>query len=203
LGGPVTVTHPEMTRYFIEISEAASLIIQAATLTRGGDVFMLEMGRPVNIAELAHKMLRMRGLRPDVDIAVSYIGMRPGEKLHEELIGLGEVREPTAHPQIYRISGANRVQEANVPQLLRRLARLAEEGAGEQLAVTLIALAGEGLPSRAESQILRDHRMSTVVGDSVTLVGLDVVRPDGDNELRSRAVYAADEPEPDGKPLPA
>jgi FlaA1/EpsC-like NDP-sugar epimerase len=205
LGGPVTVTHPEMTRYFIEISEAVSLIIQAATLTRGGDVFMLEMGCPVNIAELAHKMLRMRGLRPGIDIAISYIGMRPGEKLHEELIGIDEAREPTAHPQIYRISGANQVQQADVHQLLRRLAWLAEEGGREQLAATLVAMAShQALPSAAERQVPGHDWMSISLGNNgVALAGLDAIPPAWGNGLGDGAVYAAEASRRDGEALTA
>jgi FlaA1/EpsC-like NDP-sugar epimerase len=102
-GGPVTVTHPEMTRFFMEISEAAILIIQAAAMTRGNDLFMLEMGEPVKIDDLARRMIRMRGLRPDTDIEIVYTGIRPGEKLHEELFVDGEGSFETEHPMIRRI----------------------------------------------------------------------------------------------------
>jgi FlaA1/EpsC-like NDP-sugar epimerase len=103
LGGPVTVTHPEMTRYFMTISEAVSLVIQAATLTEGDDIFMLDMGQEIHITDLAHKMIRLRGLRPDKDITIEYIGTRPGEKLHEELLSPYEKRFTTCHPKIFRI----------------------------------------------------------------------------------------------------
>jgi FlaA1/EpsC-like NDP-sugar epimerase len=101
--GPVTVTHPEMTRFFMEISEAAILIIQAAAMTRGNDLFMLEMGDPVKIDDLAKRMIRMRGLRPGVDIEIVYTGVRPGEKLHEELVLEDEGSFETEHPMIRRI----------------------------------------------------------------------------------------------------
>ncbi|MDQ6877298.1 MAG: polysaccharide biosynthesis protein [Candidatus Dormibacteraeota bacterium] len=103
LGGPVTVTDPEMTRFFMEISDAASLIILAATLTEGGDIFMLEMGKRIRIDDLARKMIRLRGLRPDVDIPIVYTGVRPGEKFDEELTLAGESVEQTEHPMIYRV----------------------------------------------------------------------------------------------------
>jgi FlaA1/EpsC-like NDP-sugar epimerase len=102
-GGPVLVTHPEMTRYFMSISEAVSLIIQAATLTKGQDIFMLNMGDRIKIDELARRLIRLRGARPDIDIPIVYTGVRPGEKLHEELYGSTEVRQPTQHPSIFRI----------------------------------------------------------------------------------------------------
>ena len=87
-----------MTRYFMDVSEAAGLIIQAASYTSGGDVFMLEMGERIRVDDLARKMIRMRGLRPEIDIPIVYTGVRPGEKLHEELVFPEEGREPTDHP---------------------------------------------------------------------------------------------------------
>lgn len=102
-GGPVTVTHPEMTRYFMSTSEAVNLIIHAACLTRGGDIFMLKMGEVVRITELAERMIRMHGLRPYVDIDIQFTGVRPGEKMHEELYDGTEDAVPTSHPHIVQI----------------------------------------------------------------------------------------------------
>jgi FlaA1/EpsC-like NDP-sugar epimerase len=103
LGGPVTITHPEMNRYFMSLGEAVSLVIQAATLTRGGDLFMLDMGQEIRIVDLAYKMIRLRGLRPKKDIPIEFSGIRPGEKLHEDLLSPDEERLPTTHPKIFRI----------------------------------------------------------------------------------------------------
>lgn len=100
-GGPVTVTDPRMTRYFMSIPEAASLIIQAGAFANGGEIYMLDMGRPVHIVELAQKMIRLRGLRVGTDIQIRFIGIRPGEKLHEELAFQTEGKRPTRHPKIY------------------------------------------------------------------------------------------------------
>ena len=106
-GGPVTVTHPDVTRYFMTIQEAAQLVLQAASLGRGGDVFLLDMGQPVKIMDLAARMALIRGHRlktefePDGDIDVRFIGLRPGEKLHEELL-VGEDVTGTEHPRIMR-----------------------------------------------------------------------------------------------------
>ena len=124
MGGPLTITHPEMTRYFITIPEAVSLVIQAATLTHGGDIFMLDMGQEIRIMDLAHKMIRLRGLRPDDDIAIEIIGVRPGEKLREELLGAGETRLRTAHPKIYRIQPTS--QPSHKTPLTTQIAHLAE-----------------------------------------------------------------------------
>jgi FlaA1/EpsC-like NDP-sugar epimerase len=104
-GGPITVTHPEITRYFMTIPEAAQLVIQAGAMARGGDVFVLDMGEPVKIAELARQMVRLSGLKvsderyPEGDIAIAYSGLRPGEKLYEELL-VGDDVSATSHPRI-------------------------------------------------------------------------------------------------------
>ena len=107
-GGPITVTHPDITRFYMTIPEAVRLVIQASALTRGGDLFMLEMGESIRIAELAERMIRLHGLRPEVDIQIEFTGLRPGEKLHEELIENEESREATNHAQIYRVLSGRR-----------------------------------------------------------------------------------------------
>lgn len=99
-GGPVTVTHPEMTRYFMTIPEAAQLVLQAAATGQGGQIFLLDMGEPVKIADLARQMITLSGFRPGEDIDIVYTGIRPGEKLFEELRTEGEDIEPTVHPKV-------------------------------------------------------------------------------------------------------
>jgi FlaA1/EpsC-like NDP-sugar epimerase len=101
-GGPVTITDREMTRYFMTIPEAVQLIIQAGAFGASGDVFVLDMGEPVKIVDLAHNMIRLSGKEPGRDIAIEFIGPRPGEKLHEELWADGEEAQPTSHPKIFR-----------------------------------------------------------------------------------------------------
>ena len=108
-GGPVTVTHPEIIRYFMSIPEAAQLVIQAGAMASGGEVFVLDMGTPVKIDDLARTMVRLSGLEvrdennPDGDIAIEYIGLRRGEKLYEELL-IGENTTGTSHPRIFKNS---------------------------------------------------------------------------------------------------
>ena len=99
-GGPVTVTHPDMTRYFMTIPEAAQLVLQAAATGQGGQIFLLDMGDPVKIDHLARQMITLSGLRPDEDIEVAYTGVRPGEKLFEELKNRDENIEPTVHSKV-------------------------------------------------------------------------------------------------------
>lgn len=99
-GGPLTVTHPDMVRFFMTISEAAQLVLQAGTMGRGGEIYVLHMGDPVKIVDLARDMITLSGLRPGVDIDIVFTGRRPGEKLYEETIHVGEHVGDTAHPKI-------------------------------------------------------------------------------------------------------
>ena len=101
-GGPVTVTNPEMTRYFMTTPEAVSLVIQAGSIGGKGEIFVLDMGEPVKILDLAESMIRLSGKEPGRDIAIEFIGVRAGEKLHEELWGENETVGETAHPKIHR-----------------------------------------------------------------------------------------------------
>jgi FlaA1/EpsC-like NDP-sugar epimerase len=101
-GGPITVTHPEMRRYFMTIPESVQLVLQAAGIGKGGELFMLDMGEPVKIVDLARDMIRLSGLEEGVDIEIAFTGIRPGEKLYEEMFFSHEVAERTEHPKILR-----------------------------------------------------------------------------------------------------
>jgi FlaA1/EpsC-like NDP-sugar epimerase len=125
-GGPVTVTHPEMRRFFMTIPEASQLVLQAAAMGQGGEIFVLEMGAPVKIVDLARKMVLLSGLRPDHDIQIVYSGIRPGEKLYEELSALEEETMATCHAQIRIVTG-RRAVPAELQRTLRELRRATEE----------------------------------------------------------------------------
>ena len=134
-GGPITLTHPEVTRYFMTIPEAVQLVLQAGAMGQGGDVFVLDMGEPVKIFDLALRMVHLSGLsvrdsaRPDGDIEIVVTGLRPGEKLYEELL-IGDNPEPTAHPRILRAREAMLPWDELQPHLDRlKAAALAEDDA--------------------------------------------------------------------------
>jgi FlaA1/EpsC-like NDP-sugar epimerase len=101
-GGPVKVTHPDVTRYFMTIPEAAGLVLQSAAQGSGGEIFVLDMGKPIKIVDLARQLIELSGLKPDEDIQIEFIGLRPGEKLFEEISHKGENITPTHHPKILR-----------------------------------------------------------------------------------------------------
>lgn len=130
-GGPVTVTHPDIIRYFMTIPEASQLVLQAGSMGRGGEVFVLDMGDPVRIADLAHKMIHLMGMvaktpdRPDGEIEIVYTGLRPGEKLYEELL-IGDDPQGTAHPRIM-MARESAMKWDDVNQALQELRRASQE----------------------------------------------------------------------------
>ncbi|HVS01415.1 MAG TPA: polysaccharide biosynthesis protein, partial [Thermoanaerobaculia bacterium] len=125
-GGPVTVTHPEMTRYFMTAQEAARLVLEAAAIGSSGELLILDMGEPIKILDLTEQMIRLSGLEPYEEIPIEFIGLRPGEKLHEEL-GLGEPTNSTSHPKIFSARLAGELN-GDLRYILDRLAALQAQG---------------------------------------------------------------------------
>jgi FlaA1/EpsC-like NDP-sugar epimerase len=145
-GGPVTVTHPEMQRYFMTIPEAAQLVLQAASMGRGGEIFVLDMGQPVKIVDLARNLILLSGLRPDVDIRIEFTGMRPGEKLYEELSAFEESTAPTSHEKIKTFIGPT-VPKAEVMGHLRALWQICQRRDRRELVLRFKASVPEYNPS--------------------------------------------------------
>ena len=136
-GGPVTLTHPEMTRYFMTIPEAVQLVLQAGTVGASGEIYLLDMGAPVRIVDLAHDMIRLSGLEPDKDIPVVFIGLRPGEKLHE-LLHTGEERlRPAACAGMSVVQRPPRFRLSELREVLHRLQCLAIANATDELLAVL------------------------------------------------------------------
>jgi FlaA1/EpsC-like NDP-sugar epimerase len=99
-GGPITVTHPDITRYFMTIPEASQLVLEAGSMGAGGEIYLFDMGEPVKILDVAEKLVKLSGLQPYVDIDIKFTGLRPGEKLYEELLNDTELSKATHHPKI-------------------------------------------------------------------------------------------------------
>lgn len=144
-GGPVTVTHPEMKRYFMTIPEAVHLTLQAMTNGAGGEVFVLRMGEQVRITELAEDLIRLSGLEPGKDIEIVYTGIRPGEKLSEELWDKWARYEPTSHPDVVRLADEDLLSGTPLERVVEDLIHLAREGD----AMAIIRILDEMIPGAA------------------------------------------------------
>jgi FlaA1/EpsC-like NDP-sugar epimerase/dTDP-4-amino-4,6-dideoxygalactose transaminase len=138
-GGPVTVTDPDMTRYFMTIPEAVSLVLQAGAMADEGKVFLLDMGKPVSIVDLARQMIRLSGLRPDEDVTIEITGARPGERLHEQLHDDAETVVPTRHPSIWGVQPNSTPDPATLFFFLELLDSKCGETAADPAVATLLA----------------------------------------------------------------
>ncbi|EXJ17116.1 polysaccharide biosynthesis protein [Imhoffiella purpurea] len=158
-GGPVTVTHPDIERFFMTIPEACQLIMQSAVIGDGGEIFVLDMGDPIKIRYLAEQMIRLSGREPGVDIAIRYVGLRPGEKLYEELFYASEELVSTRHPKIRAARHANTLSDTELVEGLEDLRRSAETFDHERMLVALNRLlpgwskerSGAPAPSRSDA----------------------------------------------------
>jgi len=139
-GGPVTVTDPRMTRFFMSVRESVQLVLQASTLARGGEIFMLDMGEAVNILELAERMVRLSGHQVGTEIPIRFSGRRPGEKLSEDLQNPEEQAHATPHPSIVRLT-ATRIDAENLAKSTHELERLVAEHGDERAATLMVSLA--------------------------------------------------------------
>lgn len=133
-GGPVTITHPDMKRYFMTIPEAVHLVLQASAMGQSGEVFVLKMGEQVRILDLAEDLIRLSGLEPGRDIEIVYTGIRPGEKLSEELWDRGVTYQPTAHPDIVLLAREEIFSESDLQRVIEELIHLAREGDSSSIA---------------------------------------------------------------------
>jgi FlaA1/EpsC-like NDP-sugar epimerase len=133
MGGPVTITHPDMTRFMMTTREAASLVLITVVIASPGHLYMLDMGQPIKILDLAHDLIRSRGLRPDIDIKTVFTGLRPGERLTEDLLGPDEGWRATSHPSIREVVSPRLGEEDDLGWIVERLETLAREGKSDEL----------------------------------------------------------------------
>jgi len=158
-GGPLQITHPDMFRFFMTIPEAVHLVLQAAAMGKGGEAFLLNMGEQVRILDLAEDLIRLSGLEPGRDIEIVFTGVRPGEKLREELWESDKTYDRTAHPDIFRSNSENLADSSSLNANLNRLAELVQESRPDEI----ISLLDEFVPGSAISATLPPADITDVV----------------------------------------
>jgi len=162
-GGPVTITHPDMRRYFMTIPEAVQLVLQASTMGKGSEIFVLDMGEPVRILDLARNMIRLSGHEPDVDIPIRFTGLRPGEKLFEELSGASDQVRPTVHEKIMIFCGAGLKHEA-MERWMEELQRLLARRDSAAVLSHMMDIVPEYMPSGQWQTLLKQRELKAAVG---------------------------------------
>jgi len=162
-GGPVTVTHPEARRYFMTVTEAVQLVLQASTMGKGGEIFVLDMGEPVKIVDLAERMIRLAGLEVNKNIEITFTGLRPGEKLFEELKLEGEGIKPTPHDKIHVFEGGT-VPIERVREWLQDLSSLVDSRNAHGLVAKLVSIVPEYWPSEEIMALSEVDRYDQALG---------------------------------------
>ena len=154
-GGPVTITHRDVSRYMMTIREAASLVLSSLTMARPTHLYMLDMGEPIRIYDLANDLIRSRGMRPDVDIQIVFTGLRPGERMTEDLLAPDEGWRPSTHPSIREVVSPMIEKEEDLAWIVERLERLAREGKSDDLVRALKTAAQDRGQSAEEPDVRR------------------------------------------------
>ena len=167
-GGPVTVTHPDVTRFFMSIKEAVLLVMQAASMGEGGEVFLLDMGEPIKILSMAEDLIRLAGKRPYEEVDIVFTGLRPGEKLYEELTMAEETKTATLHPKISRITSAS-VDWSTLNRSIQDLRTCVEKRDVNGTAKTLRTIMPDYNPSDFLTGKLKKIKSPTAQGRQVTL----------------------------------
>ncbi|BAZ12815.1 polysaccharide biosynthesis protein CapD [Calothrix sp. NIES-4071] len=162
-GGPITVTHPDICRYFMTIPEAVQLVLQAAVLGRGGEVLMLNMGQPVKIVDLAEELIRLSGYEVNKDIDIVFTGLRPGEKLFEELFIEGEEYDPTEHEKLFMVRNASQIIPDNLNVAVNALCQAATKNDANSIMFLLEQVAPGYKPRYTQNQVSVDASKNTYV----------------------------------------
>jgi FlaA1/EpsC-like NDP-sugar epimerase len=160
-GGPITVTHPDITRFFMTIPEACQLVLEAGIMGKGGEIFIFDMGESVRIKDLAEKMIRLAGLKPQEDIEIRYTGLRPGEKLYEEVLNVLETTIETYHPKI-KIAKVRSVNYEYINHCLKTLIVSAKNSSEWDCVRQMKATVPEFISNNSRFQELDEHDMSMV-----------------------------------------
>jgi FlaA1/EpsC-like NDP-sugar epimerase len=156
-GGPITVTHVDITRYFMTIPEACNLVLEAGAMGKGGEIFVFDMGESVKVIDLARKMIRLSGLQPDIDIEIKVTGLRPGEKLYEELLADKESTKPTHHPKIM-IASVRTAAETEMLAMMDEMAKILKDGNPIEVVRTLKKHVPEFVSNNSEFAFLDKER---------------------------------------------
>jgi len=194
-GGPVTVTHPEMRRYFMTASEASQLVLQAFVLGNGGEIFVLDMGDPVKIVDLAGTLIELSGYKPEVDIKIVFTGVRPGEKLFEELNLQAEHLAPTSHPKISSLISPEEMDEASVGTFLNEL----QKAVDSRTVPPVLALLKHAVPDYNPSFSLENGPLENLFDDKAQqcLLHQEYLQRQSGQDTKSAADFCAlqeDEP---------
>ena len=165
-GGPVTVTHKEIIRYFMTIPEACQLVLQAGTMGNGGEIYVFDMGKPVKILDLAEKMIRLSGLEPYEDIDIKITGLRPGEKLYEELLNDSSTSLPTHHPKIM-ISKTPVGKFEDLKKDVKQIIKMATRGKNDEVVQLLKDMVPEFISENSEFEVLDKPKMEELVKEKI------------------------------------
>ncbi len=187
-GGPITVTHPDICRYFMTIPEAVQLVLQAAVLGRGGEVLMMNMGKPVKIVDLAEELIRLSGYEVDKDIQIKFTGLRPGEKLFEELFIEGEEYDPTEHEKLFMVKNASRMVPENLNIAVDALCQAAAKNDTNSIMFLLEQLVPGYKPKYLENQLYtnatKDFRNTTNSNNNLNKAEASSFNPIANNTIR-------------------
>jgi FlaA1/EpsC-like NDP-sugar epimerase len=178
-GGPITVTHPDICRYFMTIPEAVQLVLQASVLGRSGEVLMLNMGKPVKIVDLAKELIHLSGYEVNKDIDIVFTGLRPGEKLFEELFIEGEEYEKTEHEKLLVVKNASQIVPSYLDIVVETLLGAATKNDADSIMLLLSQLVAGYKPKYLEDDFIKEDLINSYIPDNLKEKSLREFNPQG------------------------